>query len=722
MKTRDLIPSAIVGALLASSPFLVPGATAGMVYESDRELVSTGDFDGDGLLDVVIADKDSGKYRIGYRQGDGLFRWVNFRQSGTKYVSWVSVGKLLDQGRDSLVFASADNNAVIVRDASSPLEAGSSHPVPFTLLGPNVVVAADIGGQGNTPLHDLCISSMYNSDPSANRVALVRSAGGEFKQIADFAVPGLVSQANRVTLKEGQPELVGVLIEGESGNSFRVEDLSSGKPSLVAGVDGLPLGGAYVFGSFRGGPLRDFIFYAPGEDVLIFRPVEEPSPGSFQFGAGQKFEIGKPIHQVLAISQGKTSALLMVFEDGASAALYQFDGRNAPVPAQELANVAGEKFFGAAPLPDGFVMFTTAVHLNYSAQYQIYTVDAGKCALRGTGGLPTLQDTDDSTVPGIHAKILAALEELDGKEMKPYTNTIPGTSITYVMVPIPGGEFIKGSPETEAGRKADENQYKVRIDPFWMAKFEVTWDEFELFMFPEDEKKLAKATGGESILNPLADAVTRPSKPYVEMTFGMGKYGHPAICMTQHAANKYCHWLSARTGHFYRLPTEAEWEYAARAGTTSAYFFGDDDSKLGDYAWFGDNSDFKYQRVGRKKPNPWGLHDIYGNVAEWCLDQYDPEISKKYSVNPVENPWNKATQPYPHVVRGGSWDHDDPSVLRSAARLHSDRSWKARDPQLPKSVWWHSDAQFVGFRIIRPLKVPPAEELVKYWSSGVEKD
>jgi formylglycine-generating enzyme required for sulfatase activity len=262
----------------------------------------------------------------------------------------------------------------------------------------------------------------------------------------------------------------------------------------------------------------------------------------------------------------------------------------------------------------------------------------------------------------------------------------------------------------------------VKIDPFWMEKCEVTWNEYELFMYPEDEKKLAKATTGETYVDKLADAVTRPSKPYVEMSFGMGKYGYPAISMTQHAANKYCHWLSAKTGHFYRLPTEAEWEYACRAGTKTAYFFGNNADKLEDYAWFAKNSDFKYQKVGKKKPNPWGLHDMYGNVVEWCLDQYDPDFYKQFANVEADNPWNRATKPYPHSVRGGSWDDEDPNLLRSAARRGSERSWKAQDPQLPKSFWYFSDAQFVGFRIVRPLKVPPPEQLVKYWTSGTEKD
>jgi formylglycine-generating enzyme required for sulfatase activity len=205
------------------------------------------------------------------------------------------------------------------------------------------------------------------------------------------------------------------------------------------------------------------------------------------------------------------------------------------------------------------------------------------------------------------------------------------------------------------------------------------------------------------------------------MSFGMGKDGYPAISMTQHAANKYCHWLSAKTGHFYRLPTEAEWEYACRAGTKTTFSFGDDISKLGEYAWFEKNADFKYQKIGKKKPNTWGLYDMYGNVVEWCLDQYDTDYFKKLGMATAVDPWVKATKPYPHAVKGGSWD-DPGDRCRSAARRGSDRAWKMQDPQLPKSIWYHSDAQWVGFRLVRPLKVPSAEELNKYWNSGVEKD
>src|SRR5262249_19557058 len=158
-----------------------------------------------------------------------------------------------------------------------------------------------------------------------------------------------------------------------------------------------------------------------------------------------------------------------------------------------------------------------------------------------------------------------------------------------------------------------------------------------------EEQKLRAATPSEPYVDKVSDAVTRPTKPYVEMSFGMGKDGYPAISMTQHAASKYCQWLSGKTGQFYRLPTEAEWEYACRAGTTTAYSFGDDPAQLGQHAWYEKNSDFKYHKVGTKQPNPWDLYDMHGDVAEWCLDQYEPDYK---AAGNSPDPWLKATKPY----------------------------------------------------------------------------
>jgi len=169
--------------------------------------------------------------------------------------------------------------------------------------------------------------------------------------------------------------------------------------------------------------------------------------------------------------------------------------------------------------------------------------------------------------------------------------------------------------------------------------------------------------------------------------------------MTQHAARVFCKWLTAKTGRYYRLPTEAEWEYACRAGTTTAYHFGDDPASLGEYAWFYDNSSEKTQPVGKKKPNPWGLHDMHGNVAEWVLDQH---LADGYQKHAERDPLVIPTMLYPHVVRGGSWDDRAPD-LRSAARAGSHPDWKQQDPQIPQSIWYFTDALHVGFRIVRPL-------------------
>ena len=331
---------------------------------------------------------------------------------------------------------------------------------------------------------------------------------------------------------------------------------------------------------------------------------------------------------------------------------------------------------------------------------------------------PRIAGTSASALLAVAAWILCAgpvalfAEEVKTeKEMKPYATMIHGTDVKYEMVPIPGGTFTMGSPASEKGRIEDEGpQRKVKIEPFWMGKHEVTWDEYDIWSFSLDSKlrkfRRKKATAADK----LADAVTRPTPPYTDMKFGMGHDGFPAICMTQLAAKTYCKWLSEKTGHHYRLPTEAEWEYACRAGATTAYHFGDDPSKLGEYAWFADNSDDQYQKVGKKKPNPWGLHDMHGNVAEWVLDQYLPQYETKGAVNGLsQSPLAVATKLYPRVVRGGSWE-DDPAECRSSSRRGSEEDWKFQDPQLPQSIWYHTDALFAGFRIIRPLRVPSKKE------------
>ncbi len=322
----------------------------------------------------------------------------------------------------------------------------------------------------------------------------------------------------------------------------------------------------------------------------------------------------------------------------------------------------------------------------------------------------------------IHEKIVNTAKSEQAAKIANYSTKVPKTGAAFSMVAVPGGEFVMGSPQAEANRQPNEGpQLTVKIDPFWIGKYEVTWDEYEPYMITQvDRAKHGGRTDFDPKKHSLVDAVSQPTAPYVEMSFGMGQRGFPAISMTQHAANKYCQWLSAQTGHFYRLPTEAEWEYACRAGTKTAYSFGNDPAKLGEYAWYYENSNEKYQKVGQKKPNPWGLYDMHGNVMEWTADQYVSEYFTKIKATP-QNPLVKPVKLYPRSVRGGGWD-DDPEQLRSAYRKGSDAYWKVQDPQLPKSIWYHTDAQWLGFRIVRPVKVPTVEEMDFYWNSAANKN
>jgi formylglycine-generating enzyme required for sulfatase activity len=278
----------------------------------------------------------------------------------------------------------------------------------------------------------------------------------------------------------------------------------------------------------------------------------------------------------------------------------------------------------------------------------------------------------------------------------------------FEMVYIEGGEFTMGSPETEPGRQPNEGPaHRVKVGNFWMQKYEVTWNDWDVFWYDENYLKAdhrdAKKLGPE--------IVTRPTNTFLDETYDHGRDGHPALSMTHHAAMVYCEWLRQKTGKAYRLPTEAEWEYAARGGKgDSAYFFGDDPSQLDEYAWYAGNSrDDDYpdkpkgctHKVGTRKPNPFGIYDLYGNVWEWTLDQYDPKAyerraANKLSLRPVTVP---TAEKWSHVVRGGSWA-DKADRCRSAARRISDESWQKHDPQEPRSIWWLTRMDVIGFRVV----------------------
>jgi len=314
--------------------------------------------------------------------------------------------------------------------------------------------------------------------------------------------------------------------------------------------------------------------------------------------------------------------------------------------------------------------------------------------------------------------------------MVPYQQPIPGTDVTFEMQPIPGGKFRLGSPAGEQGHKADEApQVEVEVEPFWMATYEVTWAEYKPYMaMYEIFKKAASAK-----LQPVSDAnkhliVTAPSSLYdPTFTFKLGSEPRqPAVTMSQFAAKQYTKWLSGLTGLYFRLPTEAEWEYACRAGQQTAYSFGDDAAQLRDYAWYFENSSERMHPVGQKKPNPWGLFDMHGNVGEWVLDEYTKDGYQRLAGKGVVA-WRDAIawpkKLYPRVIRGGGFE-DDAAGCRSAARRKSDDdAWREEDPNFPQSPWWFTSqpALSVGFRVIRPLTEAPPAERSKFWDADLEQ-
>jgi len=194
---------------------------------------------------------------------------------------------------------------------------------------------------------------------------------------------------------------------------------------------------------------------------------------------------------------------------------------------------------------------------------------------------------------------------------------------------------MMGSPDSEQGRKGNEGpQHEVTISkPFYIGVTEVTQAQYEAVMGTNPSRFKGPTNPVESI--PWNEAV------------------------------EFCRRLSEKTRKAVRLPSEAEWEYACRAGTKTRFSFGDSDSVLGDYAWYGSNSGGMTHPVGQKKPNPWGLYDMHGNIWEWCADWDGP-----YSSGSSTDPQGAGSGGF-RVVRGGSWGNGQTEHFRCASRSTS---------------------------------------------------
>lgn len=353
-------------------------------------------------------------------------------------------------------------------------------------------------------------------------------------------------------------------------------------------------------------------------------------------------------------------------------------------------------------------------HLYYEGKKEeLHCINCHIAVGHYTEGLSHAKNVDFGKDARISGEVFA--EAAIVEEFKDFTEYIPGTRISFEMIAIPEGKFLMGSPADEPLRSEDEGpQREVSMGSFFMGKVEVSWDEYQAFF---------SATGAEgktadSYLNVRedVDAISGPTPPWGAPDQGWGAGRLPAITMTHHAAEVYCQWLSKVTGKSYRLPTEAEWEYAARGGTTGPYYFegnpvkysdkgffrkilGADTSIIASNAIYSKNSLGRTVKPGSTRENPFGLLNILGNVAEMCSDWYSQDTYARYPSGPLQNPEGPSTGEE-HVVRGGSYK-DAASMLRCAARDKTNTElWLKTDPQIPKSIWWYSDCNHVGFRVV----------------------
>lgn len=372
--------------------------------------------------------------------------------------------------------------------------------------------------------------------------------------------------------------------------------------------------------------------------------------------------------------------------------------------------------------PEGVTDDGITAHLYYEDNADKLDLQCISCHLDAGHYNPNYAHSQMVGIPGMGGSY-AVDTSLYFKEATPvssftdFREQIPGTPISFNMIAINGGTFKMGSSEKEPFRNPDESpQHEVAVSQFFMAEVETTWDQYWAFYAETmSEGRTPPEVVYENNLNALGvDAISGPTPPFGYPDQGWGQGDRPAITMTHYAAETYCQWLSEKTGKKYRLPTEAEWEYAARGGRETAYFFSGNPKEFSNhgfmrnifkpktdsistYVIYDNNSNGRTQLPSEVMPNPFGLKNMLGNVLEYTADKYDPEAYSKRSgttVDPI------VTEGEEWVVRGGNYT-SDASDVRSASRFQTHHDdWMRTDPQQPKSIWWYSDIKGIGFRVV----------------------
>jgi hypothetical protein len=386
--SRDKLIVVIAGIVLA---LFCPPAPAAFVYENPVEFSASGDFDGDGRLDVVLADRASGTYRMGYQLSTGTFTWAAPRASGIEAISGFSVGRILSTAMDALAFTSPEANRVNVFSGSNPNVAGLPLSLFSPAIGPSQVVAIDVGGANNTPVDDFVIGSVLNGS-SPYQLEAARNQGTTLNVLSSSALAAPPRRGNVIMLKTGYPAAAAMLLRSGSNDVFKAYQLTNGTlTEVMSATVGPPFDLDYAFGFFNPpSPFPQFLFYKPEVTGLMLRAVQEPTPGSFTLPPGPVFGLGDAVRQVFTLPGPASPRLLVILGTGATATIYNFDGSNFPVPLQTFTSEAGQIFTGAAALAGGNVLLFSGPPGGPSSNFGYYTVAGSSYTLQGSGALPSV--------------------------------------------------------------------------------------------------------------------------------------------------------------------------------------------------------------------------------------------------------------------------------------------------------------------------------------------
>ena len=378
-----------LSALTAAASFLAIPAW-GFVYESRTEFFTTGDLDGDGQTDVVVVDKPTGLYRVGYQLSPGGYTWTPARSCGMTNVTGFSAGPMLSSNVAALAFAAAAANRVHILDVHDPYLTARPVQVFPAGIGPEGVVVMDVDGADTNFLDGLVILSTENSAPNQTHLTLMRQAGTGFSNLLEMPLSASIVGENTWSLKKGGAPVLGLLSTEKLNTVLRVYSLATGKPVQAALSDGWSRNTRYAPGFFGGAPFCDLLFYQAGRSNLTTQPLSETSPGQFQFDTGSTFAFNRSLSGVVVLSGQPSDRLLILFEAGASAGLYTFDGVTAPVLVQSFAAESGTIFTGALGDPNQLMLFSSPLGALTSTRFQSFAWNGKQYQPDSAGSLPAL--------------------------------------------------------------------------------------------------------------------------------------------------------------------------------------------------------------------------------------------------------------------------------------------------------------------------------------------